>query len=279
MAFPFFGGGAPRVAVLRLYGTIGTSATGRGLALATIARDLEAAFRMRGAKAVALSINSPGGSAVQSNLIFARIRALAAEHKKPVYAFAEDAAASGGYWLACAADEIFADANSIIGSIGVISAGFGFPGLLEKLGVERRLYAQGEHKGMLDAFSPERHDDVNRLLELQKTVHQGFMGLVRERRGAKLKADDDKLFSGEFWSGAQALGLGLVDGLGDLRTIMRQRFGDKVRLRVVGKRPGSLRMLLGRSQIESSPLDALADWPDRLLGALEARALWARFGL
>lgn len=279
MAFPFFGGGAPRVAVLRLFGTIGTSTTGRGLSLATLARDLETAFRMRGAKAVALCINSPGGSPVQSNLIYARIRALATETKMPVYAFVEDAAASGGYWLACAADEIFADGNSVVGSIGVISAGFGFPGLLAKLGVERRLYAAGEHKGMLDAFSPERQDDIARLLELQKTVHQSFIDLVRGRRGAKLKADDAKLFSGEFWSGSQGLGLGLVDGLGDLRTILRQRFGDKVRLKVVGKRAGGLRMLLGRTAIEAPDLSALSEWPDRLLGALEARALWARFGL
>ncbi len=277
---PFFGRRErqPLVAVLRLHGAIGAAGIGRGgLSIASTARDLEAAFTLRGVKAVALSINSPGGSPVQSNLIYRRIRSLSEEHKVPVIAFCEDAAASGGYWLACAADEIYADANSIVGSIGVVSGGFGFPALLAKLGVERRLYVQGENKGMLDAFSPERPQDIEHLHGIQKVVHESFKALVRERRGDRLKADEGQLFTGAFWTGAQALGFGLVDGIGDMRTVLRARFGEKVRMKVVGRQPGRLRMLFGRGT--ESELRSLADVPDGLLRALEARWLWARLGL
>ena len=270
---------APLVAVVRLTGPIGAAGGVRGgLTLANIARDLEQAFKLRGLKAVALAVNSPGGSPVQSNLIYGRIRALAEEGEVPVFAFAEDVAASGGYWLACAADEIYGDANSIIGSIGVISAGFGFTELLTKIGVERRVYAEGEHKGMLDAFQPERADDVKRLRALQKTMHRGFKTLVRERRGKQLKGTDRKLFSGEFWIGEQALAMGLIDGIGDLRSVMRARFGEKVRLRPVGRRPSRFRRLFRGGMTPAAP-DPGMDWPERVLAALEARALWARFGM
>lgn len=271
-------GRAPLVAVVRLHGTIGSGVGRGGMSLTSVAKDLETAFCLRGVKAVALTVNSPGGSPVQSNLIYRRIRSLSEEHKVPVIAFCEDAAASGGYWLACAGDEIFADPNSIVGSIGVVSGGFGFPALLAKLGVERRLYVQGENKGMLDPFSPERQSDIDHLHGIQKIVHESFKALVRDRRGAKLRAEAPSLFSGAFWTGAQALELGLIDGLGDMRAVLRGRFGDKVRLKVVGRAPSRLRLLMGRGA-ESGALATLGEVPDALLGALEARWLWARLGL
>ncbi|MBM3517751.1 MAG: S49 family peptidase [Alphaproteobacteria bacterium] len=269
---PMLGGPRPVVAVVRLAGVIGLPGRFRqSLSMAALAGPLERAFRLRHLRAVALVINSPGGSAVQSALIHRRIRALASERKVPVIAFAEDVAASGGYWLACAADEIYADDSSIIGSIGVISSGFGFVGLLEKLGIERRVHARGDKKSILDPFRPERAEDVDRLDALQREVHQRFQALVRERRGSRLKATEEELFSGEFWTGAGALARGLVDGIGDLRSVMRARFGEEVRLRpVTGDRPWLFRRI---------GLTAAPDLVGELLGAIEARALWSRFGL
>ena len=272
---------APLVAVLRLAGPIGMAGapTRSSLSLAAIARDLETAFTYWGVRAVALVVNSPGGSPVQSNLIFGRIRALAAEHEVPVITFTEDVAASGGYWLACAGDEIYADPNSIIGSIGVISAGFGFPDLLKKIGVERRVHASGEYKGMLDAFGPEKDSEVRRLKTIQKNIHDSFKALVRERRGDRLKGTDRKLFSGEFWTGEQALELGLVDGIGDVRSVMRARFGDDVDLRLVGRRVRRIGVSFRSGGGSDGALNGLADWPERLLAAAEARTMWSRFGL
>ena len=267
----------PLVAAVRLMGPIGTTLPGRSsLSLAAVARDLERAFKLDGVKTVVLLVNSPGGSPVQSNLIFGRIRALSDEHGIPVVTFAEDVAASGGYWIACAGDEIYADPNSIIGSIGVISAGFGFPEALKKLSVERRLYTSGERKGMLDPFQPENTADVRRLKEIHKRTHDSFKELVRDRRKEKLKGSDRQLFSGEFWIGAQAVELGLVDGLGDVRTVMRARFGNKVRLRLIGRRPRRFGQWLGRG---GDALDEFTEWPDQLLAAVETRAMWQRFGL
>jgi serine protease SohB len=264
--------GQPIVAVVRLNGVIGPLGPWRGgLSLAGLASTLERAFSLRGIKAVALAVNSPGGSPVQSSLIAKRIRALAAEKKLPVFAFAEDVAASGGYWLATAGDEIFADDSSIVGSIGVISAGFGFQDLLRRAGVERRIHTAGARKSMLDPFQPENAEDVARLEALQREIHDSFKAQVRARRGARLKGDDATLFSGEFWTGRGALELGLVDGIGDLRSVMRARFGDKVRLRVVGAPTGWLRRRLG--------LSAPEEWPRGVLAAAEERALWARYGL
>lgn len=265
--------GTPVVAVVRLAGVIGSLGPWRGgLSLAGLAATLERAFALGGIKAVALAINSPGGSPVQSSLIAARIRALAGEKKLPVFAFAEDVAASGGYWLATAGDEIYADESSIVGSIGVISAGFGFQELLQRLGVERRVHAAGPRKSMLDPFRPENAEDVARLEALQREIHESFKAQVRQRRGDRLKADDDTLFSGEFWSGRRALELGLIDGVGDMRTVMRARFGDKVRLRLVGAQRG---WLMRRLRSTTAP----EDWARDLIGAIEERALWARFGL
>jgi serine protease SohB len=260
--------GATTVAVLRLDGVIGgRGLSRRGLNLAGMADAIERAFKLRHLSAVALAVNSPGGSPVQSALIAGRIRALAEEKEIPVYAFCEDAAASGGYWLACAGDEIYAQGASIVGSIGVVSAGFGFPDLLAKIGVERRVHTAGGRKAILDPFRPENSDDVDQLKDIQEDVHEQFIEFVRARRGDRLDASDDVLFSGEFWTGRRALALGLIDGIGDLRGVLRTKFGEKVRLRVVGGRRGWLERRFGLNAV------------DALLDGMEARALWWRFGL
>ncbi len=266
---------APVIGVLRMAGVIGAAGRFRGgLNMAALAGPIEHLFKISGLTAVALVVNSPGGSPVQSALIARRVRELADENSVPVFAFAEDVAASGGYMLTLAGDEIFADASSIIGSIGVISAGFGFQGLISKLGVERRVHTAGEHKGMLDPFRPEDPDDVAHLESLQKDVHEVFKSLVRERREGRLKGEEPELFSGRFWSGERAVELGLIDGLGDVRSVMRERYGDKARLKIVGTEPGMLKRLLGGESREPH-VPAAEEW---LMG-LEARALWGRFGL
>jgi signal peptide peptidase SppA len=229
---------------------------------------------------VALIINSPGGSPVQSAQIARRVRLLAAEHEVPVFAFAEDVAASGGYMLALAADEIFADAASIVGSIGVVSGGFGFPEALSRLGIERRLYTTGERKAMLDPFSPEKPGDVARLREIQADIHGYFKDLVRERRGDKLKAPEEVLFTGDIWTGREALPLGLIDGIGDLKAVMRERYGEDVKLKLVTERKGFLRRRLGLTSAGVPDLSGLpASFADELIDAAERRLAWARFGL
>jgi signal peptide peptidase SppA len=266
----------PLVPVVRLSGAIGAALPLRpGLSVAACAPALERAFGMPGIKAVAVVINSPGGSAAQSHLIFKRIRAHADEKKVSVFVFVEDVAASGGYMIACAGDEIFADPSSLVGSIGVISAGFGFERLIERFGVERRVHTAGRNKAMLDPFRPERPEDVARLKEIQGQVHAAFRGLVEGRRGARLKGDPDALFSGEVWAGAEALAIGLIDGLGDVRSVMRERFGDKVRLTLVPtERSSLLARWFGRSGSPQVMLD-----PAAVIAALEERAAWARWGL
>jgi signal peptide peptidase SppA len=264
----------PTVPVVRLSGVIASGGgllSGRSLSVDAVAPLLKRAFDMRGAKAVALAINSPGGSPVQSALIAQRIRLHAAEKKLPVIAFVEDVAASGGYWLACAADEIIVDPSSIVGSIGVISAGFGFQDLIARFGVERRVHTSGERKAMLDPFRPETPEDVERLKRLQAEIHEGFKDWVRQRRGARLKAEEAALFSGEFWTGKRGLELGLVDGLGDLRATLQARYGAKVRLPVIGPR----RRLLSRFGLATG-LDEIGP---ATLAAVEERLLWQRFGL
>ncbi len=273
----------PLVPVVRLSGAIGAVSPLRpGLTLAGSAETLERAFSMRGAKAVAILVNSPGGSPVQSTLIFKRIRALADEKELKVYVFAEDVAASGGYMLACAGDEIYADESSIIGSIGVISAGFGFTDAIAKLGIDRRVYTSGENKMILDPFQPEKASDVERLKALQSEVHEAFKSLVRGRRGDVLKGDESDLFSGAFWSGAKALELGLTDGLGDLRSVMREKFGEKVRLKVIQQQKGWLRRRLGADTALLTLLNPSDDTRNSLatdlLATAEERALWARYG-
>jgi len=267
----------PVVPVVRLSGPIGAVMPLRpGLAMSTVAPVLERAFSVPKARAVALVINSPGGSAAQSHLIFRRIRTLSEEKKLPVFAFVEDAAASGGYMIACAADEIFADPASIVGSIGVVSASFGFNRLIERFGIERRVYTAGENKAMLDPFQPEKPEDVERLKSLQRHIHDVFVDLVKSRRGGKLDQANGDLFSGAFWVGEEARGLGLIDGIGDIRTIMRERFGEKVQLRMIepARQPLLARLLGRRPAGQTGLID-----PAELLGTLEERAAWARLGL
>ncbi|MEQ8195365.1 MAG: S49 family peptidase, partial [Rhodospirillales bacterium] len=222
-------------------------------------------------------VNSPGGSPVQSALIARRIRALAEEKKIPVFAFAEDVAASGGYWLACAADEIYALDNSILGSIGVVSSGFGFVDLIERIGVERRLHTAGSNKARLDPFREERPDDVEHLKEVQGDIYASFTAMVKTRRAGKLKGEEETLFSGDFWTGTRALDFGLIDGLGDLRSVMRERFGERVKLRVIEPPRRSLfRRLAGAGN--SGFADPHA-WGAGVLAAIEERLFWNRFGL
>lgn len=273
----------PLVSVVRLSGIIGAGGALRpGLTLAALAPILERAFAPKEQAAVALIVNSPGGSPVQSALIAKRIRALAEEKKVPVLAFCEDAAASGGYWLACAADEIWADEASVVGSIGVVSSGFGLHELIARHGIERRLYTAGENKVLLDPFSPERADGVERLKSLQADVHDAFKALVRERRGARLVGEEAELFSGAFWAGRKAKELGLIDGLGDLRGVLRARYGDKVRLRVVEAERGWFRGKLGFGTAlpGTNAGTALADaLPAAAVAAVEERLMWSRLGL
>jgi serine protease SohB len=275
--------GAPVVPVVRLSGVIGAVTPLRpGLTLAGVAKMLERAFSMRNAKAVALVINSPGGSPVQSRQIYLRIRQLAVEKKLPVLVFVEDVAASGGYMIACAGDEIFCDPSSILGSIGVVGGSFGLQELIKKVGIERRLYTAGEHKAMLDPFLPEDPDDVARLKKIQREIHALFISLVKESRGARLKGADDMLFSGEYWAGDSAIGLGLADAIGDLRATLRVRFGDKVVTPVVAPGGGMLSGLLGRRVAGAGMMTAsLGGWAglaEELISAVETRAIWARFG-
>src|SRR3569832_2218018 len=214
------------VPVVRLSGVIGAVTPLRpGMSLAGVARMLERAFSVRNAKAVALVINSPGGSPVQARQIYLRIRQLAQEKKLPVLVFVEDVAASGGYMIACAGDKIFCDPSSILGSIGEVGGSFGFQELIKKVGVERRLYTAGAHKAMLDPFLPENPDDVARLKALQREIHDIFISLVKESRGARLKGADDVLFTGEYWAGQTSVSLGLADAVGDRRAARRARGG------------------------------------------------------
>ncbi len=276
----------PLVSVVRLSGVIGAGGAFRpGLTLSALAPLLERAFAPKEQAAVALIVNSPGGSPVQSALIAKRIRDLAEEKKLPVFAFCEDAAASGGYWLACAADEIWADESSVLGSIGVVSSGFGLHDFIARHGVERRLYTAGENKVLLDPFSPERADGVAHLKSLQADVHDAFKALVRARRGARLTGAEEEIFSGAFWAGRKAKELGLIDGLGDLRGVLRGRFGEKVRLRVVEAERGWFRDKLGfRAALPNAGIaDAgavLAEaLPAAAVAVVEERLLWSRLGL
>ncbi len=265
------------VPVVRLQGVIGFSTPLRpGMTLASVSRPLDRAFAVKGAKAVALSINSPGGSPAQSHLICRRIRQLAAEKNLPVIAFIEDVAASGGYMIACAADEIIGDIYSIAGSIGVVGGSFGFHKLIEKIGVERRLYTSGEHKAMLDPFLPEKPDDVERIKAVQREIHQSFIALVKERRAGKLNGEDAELFSGEYWTAERAKSLGLVDSIGDLRGVLRARYGEKVKTPLIAEKKGLLSRFV--PSVSRDALGALAGMPDEWVSSVEARALWSRYG-
>lgn len=274
---------AVTIPVIRLHGTImaGGSQLRPSLSLASTAGVIEKAFAYPEAPAVAISINSPGGSPVQSRLIYKRIRDLATEKNKRVLVFVEDVAASGGYMIAVAGDEIIADPSSIVGSIGVVSASFGFTDLMKKIGVERRVYTAGKNKAVLDPFKPEKKEDVERLKTLQLEVHETFIDLVKERRGTKLK-DDPDLFTGLFWTGRKGLALGLVDTLGDMRQVVRDRYGPKARLALVSPPRGFFARRLGffgSRRDHGWATDFAAEAAHGLLDAAEERALWSRFGL
>ncbi|CEG08898.1 Putative signal peptide peptidase SppA [Afipia felis] len=266
------------VPVVRLSGTIGAVTPLRpGLSLSGVSKLLEKAFETKRAKAVALVINSPGGSPVQSHQIYARIRQLAEMKKIPVLAFVEDVAASGGYMIACAGDEIFCDSSSILGSIGVIGGTFGFQDLIKRIGIERRIYTSGEHKSSLDPFLPESPDDVARLKAIQREIHDSFIELVKRSRGVRLQGEASYLFSGEYWAGERSVKLGLADGIGDLRSVLRARYGERVRMPVIAPKSGLLSTLAGRKPGAEAMIGA--GFADDLISALETRALWARYGL
>lgn len=273
------GGNSPVVSVLKLHGVITPtpSPLGRGtININTVESALARAFDHDRLSAVALAINSPGGAPTQSALVAERIRELAAKKKVKVIAFCEDVTASGGYWLACAGDEIYAHPSSLVGSIGVVSAGFGLTGLLERIGVERRVYTAGTNKVRLDPFRPEKPEDVAWLESLQTQLHEQFVGWVRKRRGDKLAVDNDDLFSGEVWTGAKAVELGLIDGLGNLREVITERFPDAEISIAEPKRPLLARLgLAGTASFGQSTGDRVL----AAVEALEARAAWSRFGL
>jgi signal peptide peptidase SppA len=264
----------PVVSVLRFEGVIMPRARRNAISLASHAAAIERAFRIPGLVAVAIVVNSPGGAPVQSALLYRRIRQLADEKRLPVVAFAEDVAASGGYWLALAGDEIFGEETSLVGSIGVISGGFGLQELIKRLGVERRLYTAGEHKSLLDPFLPVEPADVERLTVLQQDIHRAFKDHVRQRRAGKIDAGDESLFNGDVLTGHMAAERGLIDGIGELRAVMRARYGENVRLRPIAaerRRPIWGRLPFGARE----PADMIADLTDWI----EARVLWGRFGL
>ncbi len=261
---PFVKSG-PTVAILRLNGVIASGVRFGALNDAGLAPMIERAFKRGKPDAVALIINSPGGSPAQSSLIAARIRRLAEEKKVKVYAFVEDVAASGGYWLATAADEIWVDQNSIVGSIGVISAGFGFQDLIGRYGIERRVYTAGKSKSMADPFKPEKPEDVKRIRDLQDHIHQTFIDQVKTGRGDRLK-DDKDLFTGEIWVGQGAVDVGLADGVGHVTPKMKELFGEKVRFIPYGQRRGLFQRLGARVFDDAASL-------------FEERSLFARYGL
>lgn len=264
-----FGRGGPVIPVVRLNGIIAADPRPGRLNLANVDPLLERAFRLRRAPVVAIVVNSPGGSPVQSRLIAKRIRDLADQHQRKVLVFVEDAAASGGYFIAVAGDEVVADPSSIVGSVGVIFAGFGFVEAIGKLGIERRVHTAGKNKSTLDPFLPEKREDVARIKSLELDVHQVFIDWVKLRRGDKLQGSDDDLFTGEFWSGVRGLQLGLVDAVGDLHEVLRSRYGEDLKLRVIAP----------KKSLFSLPRFGFSSQLTDLAASMEDRALWARLGL
>ena len=262
----------PVIPHVRLTGIIGS--VGRfkqGIDLAGQQAILKKAFSYKKSKHIAISINSPGGSPVQSHLIYSYIRQLANKNKMKVIFFAEDVAASGGYFIACAGDEIYANSSSIVGSIGVISASFGFKELIKKIGIERRVYTAGKNKSTLDPFVEEKEEDVKRIKNLQLDLHADFIKVVKESRGNKLKdPEKNNIFTGEFWSGSKALKLGLVDGIGNLDQVLKEKFGENVIIKRFEKQKGFL------AKKFSSSLDSQIE---KMIDNLEERNLWQKFGL
>lgn len=263
----------PKVSIIRLSGVIVDSGRRSNISFARVSKQIEKAFDKPGVVAVALAINSPGGSAGQSSLIANEIRHWAGEKNIPVYAFVEDIAASGGYWLACAADEIYAQAVSIVGSIGVISAGFGLEDFIKKYDVHRRLHTSGHEKSLLDPFLPEKPEDIERLQSLQKDLHNCFIDWVRERRGHMLKATDHTLFEGRFWTAQTALELGLIDGVQDMRSFLTGKYGERVKFIDVS---ADKRLFALPAPLMQADMSGIGD---ELLQSIESRSIWARYGL
>ena len=260
----------PTIPVLKLTGIIASGGFSRGrINSENLENNIKKAFSDSNAKAVALIVNSPGGSPVQSSLIYKRIRYFADKREIPIIVFVEDVAASGGYWLACAGDEIFADYSSIIGSIGVISASFGFVDAMKKIGIERRVYTSVKSKGSLDPFKPENPNDVKILKKIQTNIHEIFVNHVKSRRGAKLNIENKEIFSGAFWSAEDALKLGLIDGIGELREILRSRFGKDIRIKVIENKKGFL------SNLTQTFSDAFLSL---LVEKYENKSFWSKFG-
>ena len=260
----------PVVACVNLHGVIGKdSKLSSGLNFENVAPLLKRAFEMKKVKAVALAVNSPGGSPVQSDLIYNYVRELSEEKKIPVYTFAQDVAASGGYWLLLAGDEVYAHNSSILGSIGVIFSGFGFVDLIKKIGVDRRVYTEGKNKAILDPFLPEQDENVEILKDCQRDIFEGFKDLVKSRRQGKLKELEENLFTGAFWSGKKSLELGLIDGVCDMRSKMKEKFGAKVELVQITAKKGLLKSFFSeKSNLANS-----------LLNKFEERMSFGKFGL
>lgn len=270
-ALPFTGEPKPQVALVPLQGMIAPEGrSGRALNLAGVEKSLAKAFSIDGIKAVVIAVNSPGGSPTQSRMIHDRIRALSEEKKVPVLTYIEDVGASGGYMISLSGDEIFADPYAIVGSIGVISAGFGFQDAIEKLGVERRVHTAGKTKSQLDPFRPENPEDIKRLDRILGQMHTLFIEMVKQRRGGRLKSDDEALFNGEFWIAGDAAEHGLIDRVGDLKAILKERFGDKVQMRKVEISKGGL-----LAKLMSSDISLVS--PEQVADTLETRLAWARF--
>lgn len=269
------------IPTVRLSGAIMASQGMRPtLSIATAAGRLKKAFSVKAAPAVAIVINSPGGSPVQANLIYKRIRALAEENDKKVIVAVEDVAASGGYMIALAGDEIIADPSSIVGSIGVISAGFGYVDLLEKLGVERRVYTAGTNKMILDPFQPEKKSDIQYLRSIQNEIHDTFVDMVKDRRGDVITGDEKEVFSGRFWTATTGQSLGLVDRIGDIRSIVKERYGEKTQLKVIGAGGGLFKRAPSNGVTMPNDMSAIgAGFADHMVTQAEERALWARYGL
>ena len=267
----------PTIPVVRLQGTIGASAPMRtgALNLASVSLNLEKAFSYSNAPAVAILVNSPGGAPTQSHFIYQRIRQLATENETKVLIFVEDVAASGGYMIALAGDEIFVDQNSIVGSIGVVSSGFGFVDAIAKLGIERRVYTAGANKSMLDPFVPEKTDDIEFLKKLQLELHESFIGMVKERRGQALSSEVE-LFDGKFWIGSTAVSLGLADHIGELRTVIKERYGKNAKLKLIGSEPTFFKKKLG---VKLSAEDVASKLGHEIISAAGDRLMWSKYGL
>ena len=269
MGFLSFFRKSKNVSVIPLNGIIAPNMGRRkGLNLNEIDKNIEQAFSVKNLKAVALQINSPGGSPVQSEMISQRIRSLSEKNNVPVLAFIEDVAASGGYWLACSADEIFASKASIVGSIGVVSSGFGFDKAIQKIGIERRLYTSGDNKAILDPFLAENKDDVKRLKSIQKELHSQFIGFVKSRRGSKISVENKEVFTGAFWSGEKRLEIGLIDSFGEMKSVLKERFGENVKIREFAPK----KKFFGFGNLFSGALDIL-------LQKIYEKRILQRFGL